>query len=354
MPAPQAAVPDAPGSVGGLIARGKGPRSGWSAPGRLGSAGLGAGGNGGWPAPVPGQVGLAGPASLAPVTGQVGLADPASLAPVTGQGGPADVAPLAPELLRPLSAGPGPAKPPPAGPCPARPPPTGFVPLPAPAAPVRRLARHGTAEPPGQRETWPSGRRDTRLADGRGTHTRLAAGRGTHTRRAHASMCGADRRTAASLCAAGSGAGLGLGRTERFHPCPGVPRVAGPVLRPPGLFGRIRLGRHQPGGGHHPPRWGTLGRAPALTTRPAVRPGGRRKRWIRTRRLGTARPCVLRQFLPGRQFGAHLLTRRQWGCRAAGRRGTLSPGQFAVRLRGGLPGRSARIPAVSAADAVPE
>jgi hypothetical protein len=56
VPALQAAVAAAPGSVGGLIARGKGPRSDWPASGRLGPvAGLGAGGNGDWLAPALGQ-----------------------------------------------------------------------------------------------------------------------------------------------------------------------------------------------------------------------------------------------------------------------------------------------------------
>jgi hypothetical protein len=99
VPVSQAAAPAAAGSIGGLTARGKGPRWGWPTSGRLGAeAGLGAGGNGGWLAPAP------------------------------GQSGPADAAPVASEPVRPPPVRPGPAMPPPAGPCSARPPLAGFVP----------------------------------------------------------------------------------------------------------------------------------------------------------------------------------------------------------------------------------
>ncbi len=169
------------------------------------------------------------------------------------------------------------------------------------------LAGRGTAQPPGQGEAWPPGGRNARLADRRG-------GVGCDT--------------------SGSRRGLGLGRAEGLHPGSGVPPVVRPVLHGPGLLGRIGLGRHQPGGGHHPADGGSRSGMAGGPIRL-----GRRNRRMWSGRLGAARPRLLRQFIPGGQFGAHLLGPGQRTGHATGRRWGLGPGQFAIRFRRGIPGR---------------
>ena len=63
--------------------------------------------------------------------------------------------------------------------------------------------------------------------------------------------CGTGQRTVAcrgSTGATGSWAGPGLGHREGFHPCPGVPRVVGPVLGP-GCSGESGCGGTSPAAG---------------------------------------------------------------------------------------------------------